>query len=84
MFLANIPVGGGHHTIPSMRWWTDRDDDLKIGIKSAAILFGENDRLIIGILLGVVLLALMGAVGWLNGAGAGNITGRCFVAAGPV
>ncbi|GAA0856205.1 4-hydroxybenzoate octaprenyltransferase [Aliiglaciecola litoralis] len=28
----------------------DRDDDIKIGVKSTAILFGEKDRLIIGIL----------------------------------
>ncbi len=72
MFLANIlwavayayPVcdAGSRH-------------DVKIGIKSTAILFGENDRLIIGIPQ-VAVLALMGAVGWLNG-WAGNITGRC-------
>jgi 4-hydroxybenzoate polyprenyltransferase len=35
---------------------------------AAQILFGENDRLIIGILQ-VAVLALMGAVGWLNGLG---------------
>jgi len=28
----------------------DRDDDLKIGVRSTAILFGESDRLMIGIL----------------------------------
>src|SRR5690606_39768450 len=28
----------------------DRDDDLKIGVKSTAILFGDADRLIIGVL----------------------------------
>lgn len=37
----------------------DRDDDLKIGVKSTAILFGRHDRLIIGLLqltaLGVLL-----------------------------
>jgi len=37
----------------------DRDDDLKIGIKSTAILFGEQDRLIIGILQGIMLLCLL-------------------------
>ncbi len=40
----------------------DRPDDLKIGVKSTAILFGEQDRLIIGILQLTMLLALL-AVG---------------------
>lgn len=36
----------------------DRRDDLEIGIKSTAILFGESDRLIIGVLQVVCLAAL--------------------------
>lgn len=35
----------------------DRDDDLKIGIKSTAVLFGEADRLVIGALQGLTVLA---------------------------
>ena len=42
----------------------DREDDLKVGIKSTAILFGRNDRLIIG-LLQVLLLLLLSGVGYL-------------------
>jgi 4-hydroxybenzoate polyprenyltransferase len=40
----------------------DRDDDLKIGIKSTAILFGRWDKLIIGLLqfLSLLLLVLIG------------------------
>jgi 4-hydroxybenzoate polyprenyltransferase len=40
----------------------DREDDLKIGVKSTAILFGQADRLMIGIMQVAVLgtLALMG------------------------
>ncbi|MFA6699641.1 MAG: 4-hydroxybenzoate octaprenyltransferase [Thiomicrospira sp.] len=40
----------------------DRDDDLKVGIKSTAILFGRYDRLIIGLLqlLMIVLLLTLG------------------------
>jgi 4-hydroxybenzoate polyprenyltransferase len=38
----------------------DRDDDIRIGVKSTAILFGENDRLMIGFfqlfMLGLLLL----------------------------
>ena len=37
----------------------DRDDDLRIGVKSIAILFGENDRLMILILQGLCTLALL-------------------------
>ena len=38
----------------------DREDDLKIGIKSTAILFGKRDKLIIGVLQLITLLMLMG------------------------
>ncbi|WP_462322176.1 UbiA family prenyltransferase, partial [Halochromatium sp.] len=37
----------------------DRDDDLKIGIKSSAILFGRWDRLIVGMLQLLMLLILV-------------------------
>ncbi|WP_189421430.1 4-hydroxybenzoate octaprenyltransferase [Cellvibrio zantedeschiae] len=37
----------------------DRDDDLKIGVKSTAILFGEQDRVITGALQIMVLYALV-------------------------
>ena len=36
----------------------DREDDLKIGLKSTAILFGDLDRLIIGAMQAMVLFAL--------------------------
>lgn len=77
MFLANILWAVAYDTQYAM---VDCDDDLKIGIKSTAILFGENDRLIIGILQ-VAVLALMGAVGWLNGLG-WEYYWSLFVAAG--
>jgi len=37
----------------------DRDDDLKVGIKSTAILFGEADKAIIGMLQAMVVLILI-------------------------
>lgn len=37
----------------------DRDDDLKIGVKSTAILFGDADKVIIGILQGMLLLGFI-------------------------
>ncbi|MHA2800874.1 4-hydroxybenzoate octaprenyltransferase [Vibrio harveyi] len=40
----------------------DRDDDLKIGIKSTAILFGRHDKLVIGVLqlITLAMLVLLG------------------------
>ncbi|BDH47553.1 4-hydroxybenzoate octaprenyltransferase [Salmonella enterica subsp. enterica serovar Choleraesuis] len=65
MFLANICWAVVYDTQYAM---VDRDDDLKIGIKSTAILFGSYDRIIIGVLQ-LVVLGLMIAVGQLNGLG---------------
>jgi 4-hydroxybenzoate polyprenyltransferase len=47
LFLANILWTTAYDTYYAM---ADRDDDLKAGIKSTAILFGDDDKLIIGIL----------------------------------
>lgn len=47
----------------------DRGDDIKIGVKSSAILFGSHDRLMIG-LLQVVLIALLLVIGVLVERGA--------------
>ncbi|EKS7214228.1 TPA: 4-hydroxybenzoate octaprenyltransferase [Enterobacter ludwigii] len=63
MFLANILWAVAYDTQYAM---VDRDDDLKIGIKSTAILFGRHDKLIIGILQ-VAVLVLMVTMGYLNG-----------------
>jgi 4-hydroxybenzoate polyprenyltransferase len=59
----------------------DRDDDIKIGIKSTAILFGDSDRFIIGVLQALTLVALYLAgrqlhmTGWYYG---GLIAGAIF------
>jgi 4-hydroxybenzoate polyprenyltransferase len=52
----------------------DRDDDLKIGVKSTAILFGERDRVILGVLQALMLLILVdvgrrAGLGWPYGLG---------------
>jgi 4-hydroxybenzoate polyprenyltransferase len=44
---------------------SDREDDLKIGVKSSAILFGRHDRLIVG-LLHLAALGLLLAIGLLT------------------
>ncbi len=58
----------------------DRDDDLKIGVKSTAILFGDHDRLIIG-LLQLLFLGLMFCVGWSFGLGSYYYIGLAAAAA---
>jgi 4-hydroxybenzoate polyprenyltransferase len=55
LFIANIFWATAYDTVYAM---VDRDDDLKIGVKSTAILFGDNDRLMVAILHAVVLLDL--------------------------
>jgi 4-hydroxybenzoate polyprenyltransferase len=59
LFIANLLWVTVYDTIYAM---VDRDDDLKIGLRSTAIMFGESDRHIIGILqaMTVVSLALVG------------------------
>ncbi len=59
---------------------TDRDDDLKIGVKSTAILFGDADRVIILTLQSLALgVPVAGGdavrVGWLVPSGAGSCGG---------
>ncbi|ENO8810098.1 4-hydroxybenzoate octaprenyltransferase [Photobacterium damselae subsp. damselae] len=63
LFAANILWTIAYDTQYAM---VDRDDDLKIGIKSTAILFGRFDKMIIGMLqLGTLLL--LTAVGGVLG-----------------
>jgi 4-hydroxybenzoate polyprenyltransferase len=67
VFIANLCWTVAYDTQYAM---VDRDDDLKIGVKSTAILFGRYDKLIIG-LLQLATLGLMVVVGLLlnlNGA----------------
>ncbi len=59
LYLANLTWTVAYDTYYAM---VDKEDDLKIGIKSTAILFGRHDFLIIGLLQAVTLL-LLGLVG---------------------
>ncbi|WP_338327565.1 4-hydroxybenzoate octaprenyltransferase [Rosenbergiella epipactidis] len=65
LFFANICWTVAYDTQYAM---VDRNDDLKIGVKSTAILFGKHDRLIIGLLQfsTLVLLVLVGRSLHLN------------------
>jgi 4-hydroxybenzoate polyprenyltransferase len=55
LLIANILWVTVYDTIYAM---VDRDDDIKIGVRSTAILFGDSDRHIIATLQAMTLLAL--------------------------
>jgi 4-hydroxybenzoate polyprenyltransferase len=67
LFIANLLWVTAYDTIYAM---VDRDDDVKIGLRSTAIMFGESDRHIIAVLqaMAVLSLALVGRMmhfgGW--------------------
>jgi 4-hydroxybenzoate polyprenyltransferase len=65
MYLAVMLWALVYDTMYAM---VDKDDDLKIGVKSTAILFGKHDRLIIG-LLQLVIIGLLITVGIMIQAG---------------
>ena len=56
LLIANILWAVVYDTIYAM---IDREDDLKIGIKSTAILFDDADTFIIGLIQSLVLIALI-------------------------
>lgn len=66
LFLANLLWTVAYDTMYAM---VDRDDDVKIGVKSTAILFGKHDKRIVGFLQMMTLATLftvgeMLAFGW--------------------
>lgn len=56
LFIGNLLWTVVYDTFYAM---VDRDDDLKIGVRSTAILFGEDDRIITGMLQASTLLVLV-------------------------
>jgi len=56
IFMATVLWATAYDTMYAM---ADRDDDLKIGVKSTAILFGEADKLIVGLLQALLILDLI-------------------------
>jgi 4-hydroxybenzoate polyprenyltransferase len=55
LLLANVLWVTVYDTMYAM---VDRNDDIKIGVRSTAILFGDSDRDIIAVLMGMTLLSL--------------------------
>lgn len=71
LFAANVVWAVVYDTMYAM---VDREDDLQVGTKSTAILFGARDRWIIGrlqllLLVLLVLVGLLGGLGWAYYAG---------------
>ena len=56
LFTATLLWTTAYDTMYAM---VDREDDLRIGVRSTAILFGDMDRLAIAILQGLVLFAMV-------------------------
>lgn len=56
IYMANLSWTVAYDTMYAM---VDRDDDIKIGVKSTAILFADADRLMIGILQGIAIFCLL-------------------------
>lgn len=55
LYIANMSWTIAYDTLYAM---VDRDDDLKVGIKSTAVLFGELDLLMTSLLYGITLCCL--------------------------
>jgi len=56
LYVTTIIWAVAYDTMYSM---VDREDDLKVGMKSTAILFGDYDRLMVGVFQLLFLLALV-------------------------
>jgi len=67
MFLATVLWATAYDTMYAM---VDRMDDIALGVKSTAILFGESDRQVIGLIQGMLLVCLFmighqAELGWI-------------------
>jgi 4-hydroxybenzoate polyprenyltransferase len=65
LFIATVLWATIYDTFYAM---VDREDDLRIGVKSTAILFGNEDRLITAVMQSILLLILLW-VGYREGLG---------------
>ncbi len=77
IFMAAVIWAVIYDTLYAM---VDREDDLKVGVRSAAIVFADMDRAMIGILQ-VLMLAALGLVGRTLNFGAWYYGGLCVAAA---
>ena len=74
VFVAAVVWAMAYDTFYAM---VDRDDDIRVGIKSTAILFGQYDLAIVG-LAQTIMLCLMMAAGHINDRGWVFFIGLCL------
>ena len=79
VFAINVVWAVIYDTLYAM---VDRDDDLKIGVKSTAILFGRFDRVILACLM-IAMVAMLSGLGLWQGLGwswfaATGLVAACF------
>lgn len=67
LYAATICWAVAYDTIYAIQ---DREDDLRIGVRSSAILFGSYIWMAVGCCL-MLMLVFLGVAGWLNGLNAG-------------
>ena len=77
MLLANVFWAIAYDTEYAM---VDRDDDLRIGIRTSAITFGRHDVAAV-MLCYAATIALLAVVGWLEALGAFHVLGLTVAAA---
>jgi 4-hydroxybenzoate polyprenyltransferase len=77
LFTATVLWATAYDTMYAM---VDRDDDLVLGVKSTAILFGDADRLVVGLIQLLLLICLV-MIGVQAGLGGFYYTGVLFAAA---
>lgn len=78
LFIGSLTWIVAYDTMYAM---VDREDDLKIGVRSTAILFGQQDRLMIGLLQATTFLTLILLADVINARGAFQLgigAGACF------
>jgi len=56
VFIATVLWATAYDTLYAM---VDREDDMRIGVKSTAILFGDADRIMIALIQGLLLVVLI-------------------------
>lgn len=56
LYIANLSWTVAYDTVYAM---VDRDDDIKIGVKSTAVLFGDMDIVMVATLKGIAVFALL-------------------------
>jgi 4-hydroxybenzoate polyprenyltransferase len=80
IFLATILWATAYDTMYAM---VDYDDDIRIGVKSTAVLFGNQDKLIIGIIQALLILnvIMIGQRAELTGFYYLGVTGAAVLAA---